>query len=73
MVKEQSFEDALVRLEEIVQMLEDGDVPLEESVSKYKEGIKITKLLKKKLEKAEKELLKLSRDEDGGFQLEIMS
>ena len=70
---EQKFEDALKRLEEIVANLENGDVPLEDTVKLFKEGIGLSKICKNKLQTAEKEIKKIVKDNDGEFQLTILS
>ena len=51
--KELSFEGAMERLEEIVDSLESGSCPLEESLSLFEEGVKLVKLCNKKLEGVE--------------------
>ena len=51
--KEKSFEDAMSRLEEIVDMLENGNSPLEESLKLFEEGVKLVKLCNSKLEGVE--------------------
>jgi len=48
-----SFEAALTRLEQIVQRLEKGELPLEESLVLYEEGIRLSRLCHAKLEEAE--------------------
>ncbi len=58
--KELSFEDAMERLEEIVDSLESGSCPLEESLSLFEEGVKLVKLCNKKLEGVEGAIKKLS-------------
>ena len=70
---EQKFADALKRLEEIVNNLEQGEVPLEETVKLFQEGISLAKLCKNKLQSAEKEIQKIVKDSDGEFQLSILS
>lgn len=45
-----TFEDALVRLEEIVDLLESGENPLEKSLELFEEGVGLVKLCNKKLE-----------------------
>lgn len=69
----QKFEDALKRLEEIINNLEQGEVPLEETVKMFQEGITLAKLCKDKLQSAEKEIQKIVKDTDGEFQLTILS
>jgi len=66
---EQSFEEALHRLEAIVESLERGDVPLEESIRLYEEGIAVSKYCAKKLNQAELTLKRLARDTEGNFTL----
>lgn len=48
-----SFEEALSRLEVIVEELEDESIPLEKSIELYEEGIELSKLCTKTLEEAE--------------------
>ena len=70
---EKSFEEALQKLEEIVSRLENGDIPLEESINIFKEGVELTKFCKEKLNEAETQLKKLVKDENGNFQLDLIS
>jgi len=69
-----SFEQALERLEEIVTNIEDGQVPLEESIEKYAEGIKLIDQCRSILDKAEKKIELLAKgenqDRDQGQKLE---
>ncbi len=51
--KEISFEDALDRLEEIVELLESGENPLEKSLELFEEGVGLVKICNKKLENVE--------------------
>lgn len=51
--KELSFEKAMERLEEITELLESGEHPLEKSLELYEEGVKLIKLCNSKLEKVE--------------------
>ena len=48
-----SFEQAMNRLEEIVERLDDGNLPLEESLALFKEGTKLAKLCRGLLADAE--------------------
>lgn len=62
---EVSFEDAVKRLSEIVQKLERGDLPLEESLLLFEEGIRLSRTSQDKLDSAQKrveELLGVDRD-----------
>lgn len=51
-----SFESQIENLEKIVEELENGELSLDESVSKFEEGIKISKECNKTLEEAEKKI-----------------
>ena len=51
-----SFESQIENLEKIVAELEQGELSLDESVSKFEEGIKISKECNKTLEEAEKKI-----------------
>ena len=68
-----NFEAAIKRLEEIVSVLEAGDVSLEDSLKMFEEGMALAKFCSQKLNQAEKKLTKLVKKEDGGFQLELMT
>ena len=65
MMAEKKFEDAMERLEEIVQSLEGGELPLEDSLKVFEEGIKLVKFCSKKLEEAEKKVTLLVRESGG--------
>ena len=67
---EMTFEERLQRLQEIVAGLESGTLPLEESVSLYKEGLTLSKLCKEQLEKARNEVRLLSDGEFKPFEAE---
>ena len=59
------FEDALQRLEQIVDQLETGDLPLEESLKVFEEGVALARRCGKYLEEAEKRIEVLTKDEAG--------
>ncbi|HFE52785.1 MAG TPA: exodeoxyribonuclease VII small subunit [Bacteroidetes bacterium] len=59
------------RLEEIAAALEAGDLPLEESLQMFEEGVELSKYCAAKLEEAEQRLKRLVRKE-GGFELEVI-
>ncbi|MFZ1060601.1 MAG: exodeoxyribonuclease VII small subunit [Candidatus Rokubacteria bacterium RIFCSPLOWO2_02_FULL_68_19] len=59
------FEDALARLEEIVQTLESGNLPLDESLKVFEEGIRLARSCAKYLEEAERKIELLTKDEAG--------
>ena len=66
--KSQSFENNLTRLEEIVKKLEDGSVPLEESMKLFQEGTALAASCSNLLDKAELEIVKLTKGPDGSIQ-----
>lgn len=58
------FEDAMKELEQIASQLEKGDLNLDQSVTKFEEGMKLSKTCNKILEYAEKRISILIRNED---------
>ena len=54
--KENLFEKKMARLQEIVNALESGDLPLEEGMALYKEGAECSRFCREQLEKARHEL-----------------
>jgi exodeoxyribonuclease VII small subunit len=60
-----TFEEALQQLEQIVQKLEKGDLPLEESLRLYEDGIRLSRLCHGKLEEAEGRIETLLKDAHG--------
>lgn len=67
--KKPSYEEAMERLEAIVERLEQEEVPLEEAVGLYKEGLTLSALCREKLAAAEGEII-LLRQEAGLWQEE---
>ena len=63
------FEDALKKLEKIVEDLEGGNLSLDDALGKYEEGIKLSKLCVKRLELAKKKVEILMKSEDGSVEL----
>lgn len=59
------FEDALNKLEKIVSKLEEGDIPLEESLKLFEEGIRLSRFCNQKLDEAEKKVEILMKDREG--------
>ena len=66
-----TFEMAMKQLEQIVQDLETGDMPLEKAIKKFEEGIKVSKYCSEKLDESEKRITLLMRDSDGKNASEI--
>ena len=62
--KEVSFEDNITKLEKIVDELENGDLSLDASVKKFEEGMKISKECNDILEKAERKITMLIKNND---------
>ena len=57
--KEKKFEVALSELEQIVQQLERGDVPLDEAIAKFQEGMALSQYCNETLTKAEETVSKM--------------
>ena len=66
--KKARFEDSMKRLEEIVRELEGKDLSLEDSIAKFEEGVKLGKICRELLEKAETRIKVLVEDEKGALQ-----
>jgi len=62
---EKKFEASLARLEEIVTELEGGELPLEQSLKLFEEGIKLARLCNVRLEEAERKVEVLLKDKAG--------
>ena len=67
------FEDALARLETIVSELEKGDLPLNDSLKMFEEGIKLSKTCLKMLDEAERKVEIMVQDKDGKKRVEAYS
>jgi exodeoxyribonuclease VII small subunit len=64
-IVELTFEDALSRLETIVQQLEKGDVPLEDSIGLYEEGDKLRAQCEARLKSAQARIEQIQLGPDG--------
>lgn len=60
-----SFETSLEALEQIVQELEDGDLPLEKSLGLFEQGIRLSRECQERLSQAERRIEVLLRDNQG--------
>ena len=60
-----TFESASARLEEIVKMLEKGNLSLDESLSLYEEGVGLVRFCNSALENAERKIKVLTKGENG--------
>ena len=63
--KVMTFEQRIVRLEEIVAQLERGDAPLADSLTLFEEGTKLVAACSKELDQAEQRVVKLAKGPDG--------
>ena len=61
-----TFEEAIKRLSEIVQTLERGDLPLEESLRLFEEGVKLSRVSQQRLDAAQKKVEQLLGVDDQG-------
>ncbi|MCX7857851.1 MAG: exodeoxyribonuclease VII small subunit [Deltaproteobacteria bacterium] len=59
------FEEGMKRLEDIVRLLEEGNLSLDEALDLFKEGISLTKELSRRLDEAEKRIEILVKRENG--------
>ena len=62
-----SFEKDLKRLEDIVAKMEEGDIPLDESMKLFEEGVKLSRLCSERLDKAEKKVEIITADKNGNI------
>ena len=60
-----TFEQAMKQLEEIVQDLESGDMPLEKAIQTFEEGIQLSKFCSQKLDETEKRITILMQNSEG--------
>jgi exodeoxyribonuclease VII small subunit len=60
-----SFEDAIERLQSIVEELEGGSLTLEESIARYEEGVRLARRLTQTLDEAEKRIERLAEGPGG--------
>lgn len=61
MKKSIDFENKIKRIEEIIDILDSGDLPLEELLNIYEEGMKLTAECKEFLSKAELRIIDISK------------
>ena len=65
--KKQTYEQALSRLEEVIDLMESGSPSLQELFDLYKEGIKLTEFCANKLNTIENEVTVLRQTSEGIF------
>ena len=64
-MSEKKFEEAMERLERIVATLESGDLPLDESLKIFEEGMGLVNFCTKKLEEVEQKVTILIKESEG--------
>ena len=64
MAQEIKFEEQMKKLQQIVEKLERNDIELDESISLYEEGLKLSKTLKDQLAQFEEKIAQLNKDSD---------
>jgi exodeoxyribonuclease VII small subunit len=62
-ITKQTFEQAIGQLKEIVDRIEQGEIPLQDSLEQYEKGMALIKHCRDILQKAEKRIEKISREE----------
>ncbi len=62
MAKNLTLEQSFDKLEEIIGMMENGNIPLDESFKLYKEGVKLVGNCNKQLDKVEKQIIVVNSD-----------
>ncbi|MBE0544037.1 MAG: exodeoxyribonuclease VII small subunit [Verrucomicrobia bacterium] len=67
------FEEALKKLETIVDAMESGDLPLESLLARYEEGMKLSKICQEKLAEAELKIQQLEKTDGGELRLKNLS
>jgi len=70
---EKTFETSLAELEQIVAQLENGDMPLEESLKLFETGVKLSRECRERLTLAERRIEVLMKDGDGKMHLSELS
>ena len=73
MTQYQDFESAMKRLEEIVKILESGELPLASLLEMYEEGVKLQNFCQEKLDEAERKVEILVRKSEGDLEREPFS
>lgn len=63
------FEEALKKLEEIVETMESQELPLEKLLSQYEEGSRLARVCQEKLSEAELKIQQLEKASTGDFKL----
>lgn len=67
------FEEALEKLEAVVEAMESGDLPLESLIARYEEGVKLAKACQEKLGEAELKIQQLEKTAAGELKLKPLT
>lgn len=67
---EESFEEALKKLEDIVKKLEEGGLPLEDALKSFEEGIRLSRICHRILDETERKMEILIKDQEGRIRRE---
>jgi len=66
-IEKLGFEDAIERLEELIEQIESGEIGLEESLKRYEEGSALIKRCRAILDDAHQKITELTASSDGGL------
>ena len=69
MSKEKKFEDKIKELEEIIEVLENGDISLDDSIKKYTEAMKLVKECDSELKNIETKVNKIVNEKLEDFEI----
>jgi len=72
-LSKERFEDTFKKLETIVNKLEGGDLPLEETMKLFEEGMRLSRLCSERLAEVQKRVEILLKTENGGLQPQSFS
>ena len=64
-----NFENALEELEQVVELLESGELPLDDSLAAFEKGVGLVKFCNHKLNEVERKVELLVKDKAGNLQL----
>ena len=65
--KKKTFEESLAELEQVVEKIEGGDLPLDKCLDEYEKGITLADFCARELDVAEKRIEKLQKTRSGEF------
>lgn len=68
--KELAFEEALKKLENVVESMESGELPLEALLARFEEGTRLVKTCQSRLDEAEVKISKLEKNRAGEISLQ---